>query len=58
MDILAVAVHSTVILLTMEAIALLVFDKVGLTILRHAWFNVDQLWAGSLVIAGVLTIVL
>ena len=38
-------------------IALVVYEKVGLAILRRAWFNLDRVWAGALVAAGALTLV-
>jgi len=42
----------------MAVTAVVVFEKVGLAILRRAWFNVDRLWAISLVISGAVTLVL
>ena len=42
----------------MALIALVVYEKVGLAILRRAWFNLDRAWAGALVAAGALTLVL
>jgi hypothetical protein len=57
-ELLAVAVHTAAMFLVMALVALLVFDRLGLAILRRAWFNVDRLWAGALVVAGVLTFVL
>lgn len=54
-DLLAVAVHTGAMLVVMGMIALLVFDLVGLAILRRAWINLDRVWAGSLVAVGALT---
>jgi hypothetical protein len=31
---------------------------VGLAVLRRAWFNIDRLWAGALIAAGVLLFLL
>ena len=42
----------------MAAIAVVVYEKVGLAILRRAWFNLDVVWAIALVITGALTLVL
>lgn len=56
-ELVAVLIHTGAMLAVMTAIALLVFEKVGLAILRRAWINVDRLWAGSLVAMGVLTLV-
>jgi hypothetical protein len=51
----AVALHTGAMLLTMAVIALVVYEKVGLAILRRAWFNLDLVWAIALIGAGVLT---
>jgi hypothetical protein len=32
--------------------ARVVYSRLGLGLLRKAWFNVDWLWAGTLVVAG------
>jgi hypothetical protein len=55
-EIVAVLIHTAVMLLVMTFIALLVFEKLGLAVLRRAWINVDRLWAGSLIGMGVLTL--
>jgi hypothetical protein len=34
-------------------VALVVYGKLGLALLRRAWFNLDWLWALALVGAGV-----
>jgi hypothetical protein len=57
-QLLAVAVHTAAMFVVMGAVALVVYDRLGLAILRRAWFNVDRLWAGALVVAGALTFVL
>jgi hypothetical protein len=57
-DVAAVAVHTGSMFIVMGLIAIVVYDKLGLTILRRAWFNVDRLWAGALIAAGLLTFVL
>jgi hypothetical protein len=54
----AVAVHSAAMFLVMGAIALVVYEKVGLKILRTAWINLDRIWAGTLILTGALTFVL
>ena len=51
-DALAVGVHSLTYLIVMVLIAWVVYRKVGLAILRTAWFNLDWLWAGALVVTG------
>jgi hypothetical protein len=52
---LSVGMHTVGYLLTMGLVALVVYEKLGLALLRHAWFNLDLLWAAALVAAGVLT---
>jgi hypothetical protein len=58
LDLFAIAVHTTSMLLVMAAIALVVYQKVGLKILRSAWINLDRIWAGALVLTGVVTVLL
>jgi len=52
----AVTVHSLAMLAVMGLVAVVVYEKVGLGILRKGWVNVDMLWAGALVAAGVFTL--
>ena len=54
----ATAVHAASYLLVSAAIAFLVFEKLGVGILRKAWFNVDLLWATALMGTGVATLVM
>lgn len=54
----AVGVHTLSMLCVTGAVAVLVYEKLGLALLRQAWFNVDLLWAVALLIAGVLALVL
>ena len=39
-------------------IAGLVFEKLGVGILRRAWFNVDLIWAAALVATGAMTLMM
>src|SRR5215212_7464403 len=55
-DLTAVAVHTLSMFTVMAMVALLVYDKLGLMILKRTWFNVDLLWAGALVGTGVITL--
>jgi hypothetical protein len=41
----------------MGAVALVVYERLGVVILKRAWFNLDLLWAGTLVVAGLITLV-
>jgi hypothetical protein len=50
-------VHVGAMLVVMGVVALVVFERVGLGVLKRAWINTDHLWAGSFVVAGVVTLV-
>jgi hypothetical protein len=50
------AVHTAAMLAVMAAIALLVYEVVGVGFLRRGWVNVDRVWAGALVTAGTVTL--
>ena len=54
----AAGVHTVAMFAVMAGCAVLVYEFVGLSVLRRAWFNVDKLWAAVLVAAGALTIAL
>jgi len=43
-------------LLVMAVIAVVVYEKLGVAVLRRAWINTDQLWAGSFVVAAAITL--
>jgi hypothetical protein len=53
----AVSVHTLSLFLVTSAIALVVYEKLGVAFLRHAWLNLDVLWAAALFIAGVMALV-
>jgi hypothetical protein len=55
---LATAVHTTGYLAVTGLVAWVVYNKLGLAILRKAWFNLDAVWAAALVIAGLVVLVL
>jgi hypothetical protein len=52
----AVAIHTLAMFLVATTIALLVYRVVGLGVLRHAWFNLDRMWAAVLITAGLATL--
>jgi hypothetical protein len=52
----ATAVHTVAMVTVAGAIALLVYQVIGLKILRTAWLNLDRVWAFALVGAGVATL--
>jgi hypothetical protein len=55
-DVAAVTVHSASMLLVMGAIALVVYERLGLDVLRKAWLNVDLVWSVAVIAAGVVTL--
>ena len=55
-DAMAVGLHTLSYVLVSTLIAWVVYRKLGVAFLRVAWFNLDWLWAGALVITGVLVV--
>ncbi|MFC4147420.1 hypothetical protein ACFO0M_14280 [Micromonospora mangrovi] len=53
----AAGVHTVAMLGVALAVALVVYEVLGVGVLRRAWFNVDRLWAGVLVAAGLVTLI-
>lgn len=51
----ATLVHTAGYLLVTGLIAWVVYTKVGLAILRKAWFNVDAAWGVALIATGLIT---
>jgi len=49
----AVVVHTLGYLLTTALVAIVVYEWVGVSILRRAWFNIDLIWMLALMITGV-----
>ncbi len=49
---LAVGLHSAAMLAVAGAAAVVVYQKVGVDILRRAWVNLDLVWVGALAVAG------
>jgi hypothetical protein len=50
----AVVVHTLGHLLIAGLVALLVYEKLGLAILKTAWFNIDFTWALALIATGII----
>ncbi|TYK47904.1 hypothetical protein [Actinomadura decatromicini] len=50
------AVHTLAMFTVAGVIAVVVYEVVGLAILRRAWFNLDRLWAAALITAGTVTL--
>ncbi|MGA2594805.1 MAG: hypothetical protein ABSH32_33315 [Bryobacteraceae bacterium] len=54
----ATLVHTAGYLTFTAAVALVVYQKLGLALLRRAWFNLDLVWAIALIATGVLAAVI
>ena len=52
---LGITLHVGAMLAVMAVVALMVYDHVGVSVLKKAWINLDWVWAGAFVLAGVLT---
>jgi hypothetical protein len=55
-DLAAVGLHTLAMFVVMGLVAIVVYEKFDVMILKSAWFNVDLLWAVALVAAGVITL--
>jgi hypothetical protein len=53
---MAVAIHTLAYLVTMTLAAWVVYRKLGLSLLRKAWLNMDWVWAGALVLTGLVVL--
>jgi hypothetical protein len=58
LQLLAVAIHTCGYLLLTGTIAWIVYEKLGLSVLRQAWFNLDLVWAMALIVTAGLTLFL
>jgi len=54
----SVAVHTLGYLLVTGLVAMLVYEKLGVGMLRRAWFNVDLFWMLALIATGVFILFL
>jgi hypothetical protein len=52
----AVVVHTLAMLLAMSVVAVLVYERLGVAVLRRAWINFDALWAVAVLVAGIFTL--
>jgi hypothetical protein len=55
---LSVTVHSATMIATAGLVAWAIFARVGLNVLRRGWINVEQVWSGMLVLAGLAALFL
>jgi hypothetical protein len=53
---MAVGVHTLAYFTVMALVAWIVYRKLGLGLLRKAWFNVDWVWAGALAVTGAVVL--
>jgi hypothetical protein len=49
---LAVALHTLSMLMVSAGVAIVVFRKLGLAVLRRSWINFDLIWAVALLVVG------
>jgi hypothetical protein len=52
----AVGLHAAAMLAVAALVAVVVYQKLGVEILRRAWINLDLVWAGALAITGSLAL--
>jgi hypothetical protein len=55
---IAAGVHTIAYLAVTGLVAWVVYRKLGLALLRKAWFNFDLLWAAALVATGLVTLLI
>jgi hypothetical protein len=55
---LATVLHAVGYLAITAVVAVVVFEKFGVGLLRKAWFNLDLIWAVTLIVTGTLTLAL
>jgi hypothetical protein len=53
---LALLLHVASMILVMGIVSIVVYEKLGVAIVRQAWLNTEWLWAGAFVLAGVVTL--
>src|SRR5262249_6293859 len=52
-----VGIHTGAMILTTAVVAAIVYEWLGVGLLRHAWINVDLLWTAALVVTGLVLLV-
>ncbi len=48
----AVGLHSAAMLAVVGVVAVVVYQKLGVEVLRRAWVNLDFIWVGTLIVVG------
>jgi hypothetical protein len=51
-----IALHVGAMLVVMAIVSIVVYERLGVEVLRKAWINTDQLWAAAFVIAAAVTL--
>jgi len=54
----ATSLHAAGYLIVTAVVAFVVFEKLGVGMLRKAWFNLDLIWALTLIATGVISVML
>jgi hypothetical protein len=54
----AAGVHALGYLAVTAVVAVVVFERLGVGILRRAWFNTDVIWSAALIATGALTLLM
>jgi len=49
-------IHAIAYLVVMTLAAWVVYRKLGLHVLRTAWFDMDRVWAAALVVTGLFVL--
>jgi hypothetical protein len=55
-DGVGLVLHVAAMVLVMGVVAVLVYDRLGVAVLRKAWLNTDQLWAAAFIVAAAITL--
>jgi hypothetical protein len=53
---LGLLLHVGAMMAVMAVVAVVVYERLGVAIVRQAWLNTEWLWAGTFVLAGVITL--
>jgi hypothetical protein len=56
-SLLAALMHTAGYLLVTGLVAVLVYEKLGLRLLRKAWINIDFFWSFALMITGAIVLI-
>jgi hypothetical protein len=52
---LGLVLHVGAMVVAMGLVAVLVYEKLGVAVLRRTWVNTEHVWAGAFVLAGLVT---